>query len=104
MDDWGETDRPYVLGYRHDGKPERVKAQVNKSASEAMGVAVWSSGTESDIGPDDYAGGLIGRKNLPLPIGRSESVSSQTFLLDCRSSGGDWKLPEFSIHARKLHA
>ncbi|MRG55284.1 hypothetical protein GF108_06765 [Phyllobacterium sp. SYP-B3895] len=82
LDDWGETDRPYALGYRYDGRPETVEREPPESLFEALRVDVWSNGKENDfVLLDDLA--MSGRQSLPLPIGRGESIANQTCLLDC---------------------
>jgi hypothetical protein len=76
IDDWGETDRPYSVGFAHLGAPETVKPGRE-------GVLVGSWGVEHDgaLESDEGAGGDA---TLPLPAGRFvETVLNSTFRMDC---------------------
>ncbi len=77
IDDWGETDRPYSLGFTHVGAPEVVPP-----GGERVWVSSW--GIEHDgFLEGDEAARSWGRQ-LPLPAGRFvEKVTNSTFLMDC---------------------
>lgn len=78
IDDWGETDRPYALGFAHLGPLKSVdKGQES--------VEVMSRGIEHDGALEsDEAAGLLTGVALPLPSGSMiETVTNSPFFLDC---------------------
>jgi hypothetical protein len=76
IDDWGETDRPYKLGYAHIGSPETVEpGKAN--------VGVWARGTEHDgVGEEnewDWTDGV----DLATPAGDgAEKVTNASMRVD----------------------
>lgn len=85
LDDWGETGRPYALGYAYiENQPLTVGAGRTR---------VWvHSWAREDDGPwgDDTAGSAINKgKRLNLPDGPSEKVPSSSFTMDVPASSGD---------------
>ncbi|RJK96367.1 hypothetical protein [Vallicoccus soli] len=79
IDDWGETARPYALGFAHVGQPQRVR-------DGEQHVWVASRGLEEDgfLEPDEAAGSWGVR--LPLPSGPWEEVTGAQMRLDCPPS------------------
>lgn len=78
IDDWGETDRPYSLGYAYI---EYDSAPVPPDRTQIM---VRSQGHEEDdpFG-EDIAGSNLNGVPLSLPVGLSENVVG-TLTIDCR--------------------
>ena len=83
IDDWGETDRPYSIGFAHVGAPEAVKP-----GREAVLVSSWAVEHDGSLEADE---GAAGEATLPLPVGRFvETVTGSTFRMDCPvSTTGD---------------
>jgi hypothetical protein len=74
IDDWGETDRPYSLGFAHIGELKEVN-------DDERVVWVGVRGHEED---DPFWGDLAeGAEPLPFPVGAGENVPNATFQLDC---------------------
>lgn len=83
IDDWGETDRSYSVGFAHIGIPTVVTPGTQN-------VKVFSTGIEHDgIFESDEGAGLV-TVNLPLPVGRFiEKVNNNKFIMDCPPSTVD---------------
>lgn len=76
IDDWGETDRPYPVGFAHVGVPEVVEP-----GRETVLVGSWAIEHDGVLEPDEGAGG---QAILPMPAGRfAEAVTGATFRMDC---------------------
>lgn len=85
LDDWGETGRPYTLGYAYIEN----QAQAVSAGRTSIWVHSWA---REDDGPwgDDTAGSAINKgKRLNLPVGPSEKVPSGSFTMDVAASSGD---------------
>ncbi|HET7399640.1 MAG TPA: hypothetical protein VFJ94_14075 [Intrasporangium sp.] len=77
IDDWGETDRPYSLGFAHVGAPTTVHVE-----EQEVWVASWGTEEDGFLESDEGAGNFGVR--LPLPAGKNlESVSNAPLFLDC---------------------
>ncbi|KMO84351.1 hypothetical protein BST22_05230 [Mycolicibacterium chubuense] len=85
LDDWGETGRPYALGYAY------IENQALTVSAERTSIWVHSWAREDDDPwGDDTAGSAINRgKRLNLPDGPAEKVVSSTFTMDVPASSGD---------------
>ena len=76
IDDWGETDRPYSVGFAHIGMPEAVVP-----GQETVLVSSWGIEHDGILESDEGAGG---QALLPLPAGRLvEAVTNSTLRMDC---------------------
>lgn len=83
IDDWGETDRPYSMGFAHAGPLEVVTPATSR-------VSVGSWGIEHDGIFESDEGAQSRDAVLPFPAGRFvETVTNSTFSMDCPSSTGD---------------
>ena len=83
IDDWNETSRPYAVGFAYIGLPQIVEPG-------RLEVSVESRASEDDLFGNDSAWGY---GVIPLPAGRmKESVSNQTFRIDCSPSSAGSKL------------
>lgn len=83
IDDWGETDRPYSVGFAHVGVPLKVN-----DGEEEVWVASWAIEHDGAFEADEGAGNW--GKMLPLPVGQGvENVPSAGFLMDCPSTTTD---------------
>ena len=84
LDDWGETGRPYTLGYAYI----ESEAQTVPAGRSRIWVHSWA---REDDGPwgDDTAGSAIDRgKRIDLPEGPAEKVSSSSFKMDIPATSG----------------
>jgi hypothetical protein len=80
IDDWGETDRPYAVGFAHVGLPQSVAA-----GQERVFVTSW--GTEHDGIFDFDEGAGFRDTTLPLPVGDGKETAINQFLnVDCPPS------------------
>lgn len=98
IDDWGETDRPYSLGFTHIST-----LQTTTRLTSYINVA--SRGLEHDSaleGSGEFARGDV---NLHLPVGPFiENVPSASLRIDCTSSGDDFHYGvdvEWSVEYRR---
>jgi hypothetical protein len=77
IDDWGETDRPYSLGFAHVGS-----LQVVNPGEEGVNVGSW--GIEHDGALESDESAAKPEKALSIPNGKlSETVIAATFKMDC---------------------
>jgi hypothetical protein len=82
IDDYGESDRAYAVGFAHIGAPEVVDEPDTN-----VGVSSWAIEHDGIFDSDENA---QGDQYLSLPVGRSlETVSNMTFLMDCPVSSTD---------------
>ncbi len=80
IDDWGETDRPYPVGFAYLGMPKSIEKRKEK-------VKVMSTGIEHDGILESDEGAGFNPVFLPIPSGRFvENVKNQMFLMDCPTS------------------
>jgi hypothetical protein len=82
IDDWGETDRPYQLGFTHNGTLQRVaKKDVRVS------VASWAVEHDGFLESDEGAGGDV---QLPMAAGKGkEQQIDQSLFIDCHTTTVD---------------
>jgi hypothetical protein len=76
LDDWSNTGRPYSVGFAHIGVPASVQP-----GQEKVYVASW--GVEDDPVWDERAGLQDFGRELPLPVGRFETVSNGALTIGC---------------------
>jgi hypothetical protein len=84
IDDWSKTGRPYTVGFAY------VEPEPQTVAPKRTGIWVASWAIEHDgIGEANEAAGLLEGQELFLPVGPSEVVTNQSFMMDCpaRSAG-----------------
>jgi hypothetical protein len=84
LDDWGETDRPYSLGFAYI----EPNAQTVPAERTSIWVHSWAREDDSPWG-DDTAGSAIDKgERINLPTGPSEKVSISSFKMDIPATSG----------------
>lgn len=82
IDDWGETDRPYPLGFAYVSGPQQV-------LDGQQHVYVSSIGHEDDGWEGDEVAWSVPPRPIVPPIGPGETVTGAGFLLDCPPAAQD---------------